>query len=480
MNLTPNAPINRFNFIRKTYEKQPWVAYDTLSVIFNTIGIDEPWRTIEDAIYATTPRETQKVVRGTVLDMFHAGQMIPGLPDPRWTNGGDYAPLVEYAWNLGPIKQHTEDDLRYDYRADAIFRLVDKQEFAEGAMREPHEADSIFPWVARELSKLSKHTISAIEKSIEEKLSLLDDYTDYKEGLWALRYSTNLFAQWARAKHVDIMKMSLAEVIEATKDHRYIGKVRQGKIVHRLAGGWTVQVLRGRRELEPEGKVLAHCAGTYVNRVEQGKNEIYSLRDPDGVPYVTMDWIPEAPPSTRPGRFAQVFGFDNSRIGAPEFKRYVLSAGQENEPPLTEAQVPVVVELIRTMVVEFIDKVKGGDGSGLVLAGANLKGRSLAGMNLANVNLTARDLAGADLTGANLSGANLTGANLTGADLRHADLRNAYLSNAVLRNANLGNANLSSAAMIGVDMIGAKYNAETIWPDELDSHELWHRGAVKA
>jgi hypothetical protein len=228
--LTQNPPIDRLKYIQKLYgEKQPWVVLDTLSVIFNTIGIDEPWREIEEASYAQASEEAS-ASRGAMREMFQAGRVIPGLPDPRWTNGGDYIPLVNYAWNLGPIKHQAEEDLRYDERSNMIFSLVAQDSFAGGAMREPQEVDSAFPWVARELSKLSKHTISAIEKSIKEKTSLLDDYedyiagyiyADYREALEQLRRSTNLIAQWSKATRTDLMKLSLAEVFEKSKGFRF-------------------------------------------------------------------------------------------------------------------------------------------------------------------------------------------------------------------------------------------------------------------
>lgn len=474
--LTPNAPLNRLGFIRKTYEKQPWVAYDTLSVIFNTIGIDEPWRYLEDAVYVLTPARTAdaaRTARTTMLQMFFAGSMIPGLPDPRWSHGhSGYTTLLSIIWNLGPIKYHGEDDLRWDERANTIFEIVDEQQFAEGAMREPHEADSIFPWVARELSKLTKHTIAAIEESIKENLSLRDDFTDYTDALETLRRSTNLFAQWAKAKRVDIMKMSLSEVIEATKDFKYTGKIRQGKIVLRLADGWTVQELRGRRELAPEGKRLAHCVGTYVQKVDSGQHEIYSLRDPDGVPYVTMDWKLEGK-----GFFKQVFGKANSKIGDEVFSEYVFDAGQDNKPPLAQEDVGDVTEMIRSMVIEFIDKVKSGNVRGLILAGASLDGHDLTGEYLYGANLRGANLSklsgaylssaymanatliGADLTDAilvhtNLSSANLSGANLTGANLTRANLTGANLRNARL-NADLTGADLTSANLTGADLTDA-------------------------
>jgi len=501
--LTQNPPIDRLKYIQKLYgEKQPWVVLDTLSVIFPTIGIDEPWREIEEASYAQAS-EAASASRGAMREMFQAGRVMPGLPDPRWTNGGDYIPLVNNAWNLGPIKYRAPYDLRYDERSNMIFSFVAQDSFAGGAMREPQEADSVFPWVARELSKLSKHTISAIEKSIKEDTSLLDDYedyyADYSEALEQLRRSTNLIAQWSKATRTDLMKLSLAEVFEKSEGFRIKRKVEHGEFVYKFKNGWTVESLKGKRQLDCEAGFLSHCVYTYKDRVDSGQSVIYSLRDPDGVPYVTMEWQPwpremvefdEGPKDKKgwPGRFTQVFGKTNSKIGHDVFNEYVLAAGQDNDPPLQPDQVSVVVEAIRSMVVEFIDQKRGGEVRGLLLAGASLAGRDLSkyaivGTNLGGADLSRANLSEAYLYGVNLYEANLTGANLTGASLERAnlsranlsgaDLSGANLSEAHLREANLREANLTAAYLVTARLTGANLNGANLNGANLAAADLW-------
>jgi|GEM_PF-3744309 len=80
--LTQNPPIDRLKYIQKLYgEKQPWVVLDTLSVIFNTIGIDEPWREIEEASYAQASEEAS-ASRGAMREMFQAGRSMPTFAMP--------------------------------------------------------------------------------------------------------------------------------------------------------------------------------------------------------------------------------------------------------------------------------------------------------------------------------------------------------------------------------------------------------------
>jgi uncharacterized protein YjbI with pentapeptide repeats len=110
------------------------------------------------------------------------------------------------------------------------------------------------------------------------------------------------------------------------------------------------------------------------------------------------------------------------------------------------------------------------DADSIVLAylrGIELRGAHLGGVDLADVNLAAADLRGADLGAADLQGAILRKADLSGANLAGADLRGADLCGCDLSRTNLTHAQLK----------GARYDAYTVWPEDLDPAEM---GAVRA
>ncbi len=74
----------------------------------------------------------------------------------------------------------------------------------------------------------------------------------------------------------------------------------------------------------------------------------------------------------------------------------------------------------------------------------------------------AHKLEGADLRELDLRNTSLQGLNLTGADLSRADLRGADLSGA-----DLSGALMKTDSKDGL-VKAAKYNEETIWPDDFD------------
>lgn len=56
--------------------------------------------------------------------------------------------------------------------------------------------------------------------------------------------------------------------------------------------GWTIQEVRSENDLEVEGNRMNHCVGGYCNYVSDGRMNVYSLRDPQNEPHVTMSIEP--------------------------------------------------------------------------------------------------------------------------------------------------------------------------------------------
>lgn len=321
-----NPPLDRLRFIEKTYgEKQPWVVLDALSVIAPTIGVDDLRGACDEAI-------------GEMID---AGEWRTAGA-ARYSNGGDYslldalfsardASLIpalslivnDNALNDGPISQTealaawTGSSVRH--RASLLLLDTVANPRFDERMREPHQADGIFPWVATQLSKLSKAVLQHPPL-----------YGDYIAALRLLRKRGNAIAQWAKLNRVDIGKKTLAEVLEATAQFRVSGtNVRQGRVDFEYDDGWTMQELRTKRELKDEGHVMQHCVGGYCDDVASGKSQIFSLRDADGNPHATIEWQPPEDAKSmsrerRTGHFEQIFGVQNEEITDPAIVERVV------------------------------------------------------------------------------------------------------------------------------------------------------------
>jgi hypothetical protein len=68
-----------------------------------------------------------------------------------------------------------------------------------------------------------------------------------------------------------------------------------------LGNGWTVEEVRTEHDLRMEGELMGHCVGNYCRAVQSGNTIILSLRDPKGLPHVTMEYRPGGSNEEQPG-----------------------------------------------------------------------------------------------------------------------------------------------------------------------------------
>lgn len=80
--------------------------------------------------------------------------------------------------------------------------------------------------------------------------------------------------------------------------------------------GWTIRKVTTENDLQAEGNKMDHCVGGYCREVEVGNSTIYSLRDPQNEPYVTMEaWSDSY-------NFKQIMGKANSEP-KPKYKEMI-------------------------------------------------------------------------------------------------------------------------------------------------------------
>jgi uncharacterized protein YjbI with pentapeptide repeats len=247
--------------------------------------------------------------------------------------------------------------------------------------------------------------------------------------------------KWMRKNRPDVNKLDLQEVIHDLEES-HDEPPPQGETVHTESDGWTVQKLTTKEQLDAEGEYLQHCVGSYYDKVNDGRTSIYSLRDLDGFPHVTIEYLK----TDRGHRVSQIQARGNQ---FPE--KHVNRLRDVVRTVLDSDAFGLILlgEDPRTL------KLVGADLSGISLYKANLSGVDLSGAYLDRAEMEEIDLEGSNLSGANLLEANLRYANLAMADLPRANLSMANLVNANLRHANLSEANLSWTDLVRSDLRGA-------------------------
>jgi len=133
-----------------------------------------------------------------------------------------------------------------------------------------HRADPLFPWMATRLSKVDKATM--------------------QNWKLRLRRGGTMLAYWYEANRPNLSDYDLNEAWqEAEEWYEESGPIEQGEVVQELEDGWTAQKLTTKSQLDREGQVMQHCVGSYYDEVKRGGTTIYSLRDANGRPHVTIE-----------------------------------------------------------------------------------------------------------------------------------------------------------------------------------------------
>jgi uncharacterized protein YjbI with pentapeptide repeats len=288
--------------------------------------------------------------------------------------------------------------------------------------------------------------------------------------------------KWMRKNRPDVNKLDLQGVMKTLQGVQD-DPPPQGEAVYTMPDGWTVQKLTTEEQLDAEGEYLQHCVGSYFQKVNDGATSIYSLRDPDGFPHITIEYE-----KTKTGH----------RVSQIQAK------GNQFPDKHVDRLKDVVRNVLGGDVVGMLllgeenTKLAGADLHGMSLlvfdfSGADLSGANLSESDMRDVDFSSADLTGADLheatligaymrdcdlTGANLSlarldraslhRANLTKANLSYSNLSKADLSNADLSDADLSGADLTRTDLYNATLSGTNPAEAIWDDTTMWPDDFE------------
>jgi hypothetical protein len=431
---TPNIPLNRLRWVEKTYgARRPRVVYDTIRAALSTLGIDTPLRGDWSGHVHEGSFGQLVDMLGVGLNPYSAGQVEP----EDWQDV-----LVELAPVLGDPS------------------------------RELAQYDFVFPWMAKELARYHKRAEKAWQRvpSIDRRTGAVPEWSqEYEHALeveGSYRHVSQAFlerggaiAQWADVERVDLTKLEAHEVLDAVANWTAPAEVpTQGPVVFEFDDGWTVQDLMSREALQDEGEVMQHCVGTYCRTVEAGRAVIYSLRDPRGMPHVTMEYDPAE------GKFYQIYGKQNQppkREYAARVREFLL-AGADTGPGT--GGVPPGGWAYDIKAVLTYGGAPDLDFSGVDLAGwaGAVYPPDLRRANLQGQELAFSFLGGADLRGANLQFARMTGANLGGADLREADLNYARLDDVEAADARFDDATLVEASLNGAKLQRASFRDATL------------------
>jgi hypothetical protein len=306
----------RLIWLAGNYRKQPEVFVRAASIVAN---LASPGR-------ATHPNDA----------FAPEGRLIGDLAHLMTGEGGKYYDLDQMERSdWGEVDPHPDwiNEVRgkislKDY-ADTVLDSVRRGQYHEGENLDRSRYDKYVGWVGREVKRIidarnqgtlkvgsgTQRRWDGLERSRAAALARnprsfslrwdSDNYHPSAQHQEAVRrfglIHTSLpsIVDWASAARPNLMQLTYNQAKRQSNAwHRQMAKekiersVEPGEVVYQFPDGWTVQKLLTRAHLQQEGAALQHCVGQarhYGDDLAQGRIEIFSLRDPKGVPWVTME-----------------------------------------------------------------------------------------------------------------------------------------------------------------------------------------------
>lgn len=155
-----------------------------------------------------------------------------------------------------------------------------------------------------------------ISKEVKKEMSIINRMLDIR-----------LIVDWASETNADIFKMSFDEAYKAQMDwhnemrikyqfeNLSIPDVDENRIIFRCSDGEHFIYMLNAKELTNEGMIMGHCVGgkNYKSRVKNRLSLIFSVRDKNNMPHVTIEIDVNA------RRTTQKFGKSNK----PPIEKYI-------------------------------------------------------------------------------------------------------------------------------------------------------------
>lgn len=285
MSYIPNGLADRLQWVARTHERRPVVAFTVAYIALWATGNDEQAR------------------------LWQQPSVLRRREDSWYTER--YQGL-----------EHGADDYD-DEGMGTVYVPIDNEAVREILAYVPKERtafDRVVPWVTAQIAAAAKTVDRERKARLEGRKTpgrglhrLVSEYENLTSWMGAKGAA---LAMWAERERPDLNRMSVDEVAAALEEFEFeVADVPQGDVVYRFWDGWTIQQL-GSDALKVEGELMQHCVGQYCEQVEEGRTEILSLRDPRGRPHVTIEYDPHEK------AFQQIMGKQNDEP-KPEYRQRV-------------------------------------------------------------------------------------------------------------------------------------------------------------
>ncbi len=313
------ADIQKIKDVNDLYEKGRWDTEEGVNAHYE-------WKDK----YELTDRENQLL--SLYQDRLRAGK----TPDQAF----EFTDDVAQDTNPEGQREVAQTLKKYEQRAyPELYSQI--QGLLEGLYRNHPESYRLWPWaVKRYKEQAIKGWLAGVSVG-----SALGGIRHCSEVVGAAGSTLNrLKAENKTPQNFDINKMSFSDLeqwyMQWKKDNREVEA--KAEVVYQFHDGWTIQRLMTPEQLQYEGDEMGHCVGDYIPEVDSGAMVVYSLRDPKGIPHVTMEVTGlEAfdPAATKGGEYAAADVFAPHDVPEKVWPNKGNDTGRISEPVAPTFQV---------------------------------------------------------------------------------------------------------------------------------------------
>ena len=241
----------------------------------------------------------------------------------RLTNLGASQEVIDYIVNLPPedISGHiglvqknpsiTVDELKSQYKPKHHFEMPEEY---KNILQKYNEYPAYKNWVETQIRK-ALHSRTPINTEVFDFIfdwyrSMSEENKKFNINSYDLKRAIQLSEEW----HKVIAGKGKGKIYTPLERDEY-GNITDYRLVYKFDDGWYIVELNNQNDLMVEGNKMNHCVGSYWSKVQRGYAKIFSLRDPNGKPYVTIEL-------DKSNNIVQARGNSNS-VPSPELQQKV-------------------------------------------------------------------------------------------------------------------------------------------------------------
>jgi len=215
----------------------------------------------------------------------------------RLTNLGASQEVIDYIVNLptedisghiGLVQKNpsiTVDELKSQYKPKRHFEMPEEY---KNILQKYNEYPAYKNWVETQIRK-SLHSRTPINTEVFDFIfdwyrSMSEENKKFDITSYDLKRAIQLSEEW----HKVIAGKGEGKIYTPLERDEY-GNITDPRVVYKFDDGWYVVELDNKNDLMVEGNKMNHCVGSYWDEVQSGNSKIFSLRDPNGKPHVTIE-----------------------------------------------------------------------------------------------------------------------------------------------------------------------------------------------